>query len=222
MGTRLQSNIVDVRVGKVISGSGYGNIKFSRQVAPHWIATGFRDGVETDQVVQGVAELARVDHFLVVNTGQWTSDHVADAVQCRLETGLVTRMQTINNVGGVFNFDTPQLDICTGGNVNDAQFFVVFRHAVGVESHLVGIDYAVRYLETHHELTGCALAAVQHTDVLESRIEIGFLYFFPGHFPFSDLTRILVYVDERRRAVLGQLGLLDRISLGSELNDIGR
>mmetsp|Transcript_33522 Transcript_33522/g.99905 ORF Transcript_33522/g.99905 Transcript_33522/m.99905 type:complete len:217 (+) Transcript_33522:1830-2480(+) len=122
-------------------------------------------------------------------------------------------MESVNNVRGVLDLDSAELNVLTGGNVHDSDLRAVLLDAVGVKTHLFGVNDAVRDLEAHHELARGALVPVEHAYPFQSRVEVGRLHLLPCHLPFPDLPGVLVHVDEGRRTVLGQL---DLFNLGSD------
>mmetsp|Transcript_13952 Transcript_13952/g.30507 ORF Transcript_13952/g.30507 Transcript_13952/m.30507 type:complete len:318 (+) Transcript_13952:1068-2021(+) len=216
----LHPNIVNVRVGVIVARTAHGNVEFARQIAPVRIAAGLGDGIQTDQIVQGVAKVARVDHFLIVDTGEGRTDHVADIVQGRLKRRLIAIVQALNDIGSVFDFDASQLNVLTRGNVHDTFFGSVLFDAVGVKSHLICIDNAVGYLETHHKLTRCAFTAVQHADPFQARIQIGLFDLFPGQFGIANLLGKLVHIDKGGRPILGQLDFFNGAARFGALNGV--
>mmetsp|Transcript_11140 Transcript_11140/g.26857 ORF Transcript_11140/g.26857 Transcript_11140/m.26857 type:complete len:225 (+) Transcript_11140:1335-2009(+) len=212
----LQTNVVDVGVSEVISGTRHSNIEFAGKVGPVWVSSGLSDWVKTDQVVQGITQFTGVNQFLVINACQRRSNHISDAVQSGLERSLVACMKAIYDIRGVFNLDTPKLNISTSSDVNNTSLISILFNTVSIESHLVGVDNSIGDLETHHELTRSAFSSVKHTNIFQTAIKISLLDFFPSHFPFSDLAGIFVYVHPRIDRVLSNLVLFNWVSnLGS-------
>mmetsp|Transcript_18543 Transcript_18543/g.52990 ORF Transcript_18543/g.52990 Transcript_18543/m.52990 type:complete len:533 (+) Transcript_18543:230-1828(+) len=210
---RLHADVVDVRVRVVVAGAADGDVELARQVGPLRVAPRLRHGVHADQVVHGVAQLARVHQLLVVDARQRAAHHVAHAVERRLEGRLVAGVQAVDDGVGVLDLDAPQLDVGPGGDVDHPHFLAVLVHAVGVEPHLVGVDDAVGDLEPHHELSRRPLVAVQHSDVFEAGVQVGLLDLLPRHLTLADLAGVLVHVDPCRGWVLGELDLFSGISL---------
>ncbi len=153
---------------KIVSASTDGNIELSRKVGPLWVSTGVGDWIQTDKIIESIAELTRVYHFVFVDSSKWVTHHVSDTVEGGLEGSLVTGMETIDDIGGVFNLHSTKLDVLAGCNVNDTEFWAVLFDALSVESHLIRIDNSIGCFEAHHELTWCSLVSVKHTDVFDS------------------------------------------------------
>ena len=60
-----------------------------------------------------------------------------------LETGLVACVKTVEDGRGVFDFDTAELDVSAGGNVDNAEVRTVGLDGGGTEAQLVGVYDAV-------------------------------------------------------------------------------
>lgn len=157
-----------MRVREIVSASTDGNIELSRKIGPLWVSAGVGDWIQTDKIIESIAELAGVDHFVFVDSSKWVTNHVSDTVEGGLERSLVTSMETIDDIGGILNLDSTKLDVLAGCDVNDTEFWAVLFDALGIESHLVRIDNSIGGFEAHHELTRCSLVSVKHTDVFDS------------------------------------------------------
>mmetsp|Transcript_23703 Transcript_23703/g.58611 ORF Transcript_23703/g.58611 Transcript_23703/m.58611 type:complete len:429 (+) Transcript_23703:117-1403(+) len=77
---RLVANVVDVCVRKVVAPAAHRNVELARQVAPHGVAALACLLVQGDQVVERVAEGARVDHLVHVDAREWRAHHVTHIV----------------------------------------------------------------------------------------------------------------------------------------------
>ncbi len=155
-------------VRKIVSASADGDVELSRKVGPLWVSSSVCDWVQTDKVIDSIADFTGVHHFVFVDSCKWVTDHVSDTVEGRLEGSLVTGMETINDIRSVLDLYTTKLDVLAGCDVNNTEFWAVLFDALGVESHLVRIDNSIGCLETHHELARCSLVSVKHTDVFDS------------------------------------------------------
>ena len=164
----LKSDVIDVGVGIVVTRSRNSNVELTRQVGPLGVATSFSDGVQRYEIIESIAELTSVDHFLLIDTCEGTADHITDAVQTRLEGGKVARVQTIEDLGSVLDLDATELNVLSGGNVQNAALFAVLFNRIGKEAQLIGIDDAVGNLEAEHELTRSSLISVKHTNEFEA------------------------------------------------------
>mmetsp|Transcript_27936 Transcript_27936/g.59817 ORF Transcript_27936/g.59817 Transcript_27936/m.59817 type:complete len:252 (+) Transcript_27936:5234-5989(+) len=212
MWARLQSQVVDVGMCKIVSASADRDIEFSRQVGPLWVTTGVGDGIKTDQIVDSVTQFACINHFLIVDSSKRAAHHVSDTVQCGLERCLVSGMKTIDDIGGIFDFDTTELDVRTCRDVNDT-YIPVFFDAIGVKPHLIGIYNSVRNLEAHHKLAGGSLVSVQHANIFDTRVDIGLFHIFPCHFPLTDFSGVFVDVNPCVDGIPLKFYLLGGISL---------
>mmetsp|Transcript_1309 Transcript_1309/g.4699 ORF Transcript_1309/g.4699 Transcript_1309/m.4699 type:complete len:477 (+) Transcript_1309:400-1830(+) len=208
---RLEPDVVDVRVSKVIARAGDGDVELAGQVAPLWVAARARVGVERDEVREDGAQVARVDHLLVVDPGERAADEVAHVVQRRLERRLVARVQPVGHVAGVLERDAAQLKVLARRDVDHAEVGAVRLDAVGVEAHQLGRDDAVGRAQPHHKPAWRPLAAVQQADPLEARVKVGLLDLLPGEGSGADGGGVLVHRGEGGGAVLGQLDLFDRV-----------
>jgi len=164
----LKTNIIDVSVSIVIPRSRNGNVELAGQVGPLGVATSFSDGVERHKIIESIAKLTSIDHFLRIDTSEGISDHVTDTVQTGLEGGEVARVQTIKNLRSVLDLDATELNVLSGGNVHDAALFAVLFNRIGKETQLIGIDDAVGDLEAQHELTRSSLISVKHANEFEA------------------------------------------------------
>jgi hypothetical protein len=77
-------------------------------------------------------------------------------------------VQTIEDLGGVLDLDATELNVLSGGNVQNAPLFAVLFDRIGKETQLIGIDDAIGNLETEHELTRSSLISVKHTNEFEA------------------------------------------------------
>jgi hypothetical protein len=163
----LQSQIIDVRVSEVVPASADGNIEFSGKIGPHWVSAGLRHWIETDEIVDGIAQRSRVHHFVLVDSGKRTSHHVSNAIEGGLEGCLVSGVEAIDNVWGVLELDATELNVGARCDVNDTNLAVLFD-AVRIKSHLIRVHDSIGYLEAHHELAGRSLVAVKHTNIFHA------------------------------------------------------
>mmetsp|Transcript_32461 Transcript_32461/g.76350 ORF Transcript_32461/g.76350 Transcript_32461/m.76350 type:complete len:226 (-) Transcript_32461:27-704(-) len=121
-------------------------------------------------------------------------------------------METIDDIGCVFNFDSTELDVGSGCDVHDTTFSVLFD-AFGIKSQLIRIDNSIGYLETHHKLTRSSLVSVKHTNVFNTGIEISFLYILPCHFSLAYLSGVFVDINPCVDGIFGQFNFFGRVSL---------
>lgn len=155
-------------VRKIVPASANGNVEFSRHVGPLRVSTSLCHGIQADQIVEGIAKFSCVHHFALIDSGKRVTNHVSYAIEGGLEGCLVSGMETINDVGGVFDLDATELNVLARGDVHDTLFGTVFFDAGGVKSHEVRVDDAIGDLEAHHELTRRSLVSVKHTNVFQS------------------------------------------------------
>ena len=104
------------------------------------------------------------------------------------------------------------LNVLAGRDVDHAHLRAVGLDGVGVEAHEVGVDDPVGRAQAHHEAAGRALRAVQQADPLEARVHVRLLNLLPRELARTDLGGKVVDVGEGRGAILGELGLLDRVA----------
>ena len=214
MHVRLQADVVDVRVRVVVTAARDGDVELARQVAPHRVAALARLDVERDQVVERLADGARVDrHIGVVDARERVADEVAHVVERRLEARLPAGVQPVDDLVRLAKLDAAQLDVLARRDVDHAELGPVRLDAVGVEAHEVGVDDAVGNTHPHHELARRAFVAVDKPDPLEPSVHVHLLDVLPIHRARTDGGRVLVHAVVRGRGVLGQLGLLDRVAV---------
>ncbi len=77
-------------------------------------------------------------------------------------------MEALNDKIRILQFHSPKLYILSGGYVHDALIRPVLFHAIRVKAHLVGINYTVWHLESHHELARRTFVPMEHTHVFEA------------------------------------------------------
>merc|ERR1719483_340574 len=214
MHVRLQADVVDVRVRVVVAAARDGNVELARQVAPHRVAALARLDVERDQVVERLADRARVNrHIGVVDARERVADEVAYVVKRRLEARLPAGVQPVDDLVRLAELDAAELDVLARRDVDHAELGPVRLDAVGVEAHEVGVDDAVGNAHPHHELARRAFVAVDEPDPLEPRVHVHLLDVLPIHRARTDGGRVLVHAVVCGSGVLGQLGLLDRVAV---------
>ena len=77
-------------------------------------------------------------------------------------------MKAIEHFGGVFDLDATELNVLSGGNVQDAALFTILFDRVGKETQLISIDDAIGNLEALHELARSSLISVKHANEFEA------------------------------------------------------
>ena len=218
MHARLEADVVDVGVRVVIAAARHRDVELARQIRPHGVAALASLLVERDQVVERLANGARVHHAEVVDAREGRADHVAHVVERRVEARVPARVQAVDDLVGVLEHDPAQLDVLTCRDVDDAKLGAVRLERVGVEAEAVRVDNAVGEAHAHHEAAGRAFVAVHQADPLETSVHIHLLHTLPVQRAGADRSGKLVDVVERVRSILGQLGLLDWVALPRTLH----
>mmetsp|Transcript_11930 Transcript_11930/g.24227 ORF Transcript_11930/g.24227 Transcript_11930/m.24227 type:complete len:261 (+) Transcript_11930:866-1648(+) len=134
---RLEADVVDVGVRKVVTVARDADVELPRQVAVYWVAALAGGLVECYQIVEHVAKRARVDHLVLVDAGKRVAHHVTNVVEPRHNAGLVKGVKAIDHGGSVLQCDPSQLDVLARGDVNYAHVWTIGLHGLGVEAHLI-------------------------------------------------------------------------------------
>lgn len=55
-------------MGKIIATARDGNVEFSWQISPIRVSSCLGDRIETDQIIESIAQFSGIHHFLVINS----------------------------------------------------------------------------------------------------------------------------------------------------------
>mmetsp|Transcript_16442 Transcript_16442/g.28490 ORF Transcript_16442/g.28490 Transcript_16442/m.28490 type:complete len:331 (+) Transcript_16442:576-1568(+) len=202
---RSVADVVDVRMGKVVPAARDADVELPRKVRELWVAL----AEVRNHILELLTYRPSVHHLLGIDPSDRTSHEVPHVVHPSLDAAQSNCSQAVQNPRKVLKEQATKLNILPRGDVCHANVSRIFRNHLGEEPHLVRRQYPVADLEAHHEAAWCTFRPSEHSDPLETMINV--IAELLHSRIISDFCQ-LIHLVLHRQTVLLNLELLDWIA----------